>query len=113
MEHVAYKGGGPAMTDALGGQIHGVLVNIAGPLQYRSTEVAARHRSHRRGTRKAAARRRHRARAGREHGLAQLVRRRCAGEDSARRRRSLASGSAEAAQSADLKERLDTLAVEP
>lgn len=34
MEHVAYKGGGPAMTDALGGQIHGVLVDIAGPLPY-------------------------------------------------------------------------------
>lgn len=34
MEHVAYKGGGPAMTDALGGQIHGVLVDIAGPLPH-------------------------------------------------------------------------------
>jgi tripartite-type tricarboxylate transporter receptor subunit TctC len=34
MEHVAYKGGGPAMTDALGGQIHGVLVDIAGPLPF-------------------------------------------------------------------------------
>jgi len=34
IEHIAYKGGGPAMTDALGGQIHGVLVDIAAPLPY-------------------------------------------------------------------------------
>lgn len=34
MEHIAYKGGGPALTDALGGQIHGVLVDIAAPYPY-------------------------------------------------------------------------------
>jgi len=34
MEHVAYKGGGPALTDALGGQIHGVLVDIAAPYPF-------------------------------------------------------------------------------
>jgi tripartite-type tricarboxylate transporter receptor subunit TctC len=31
MQHVAYKGGGPALTDALGGQTHGVIVDIAAP----------------------------------------------------------------------------------
>lgn len=34
MEHVAYKGGGPALIDALGGQIHGVIVDIAAPYPY-------------------------------------------------------------------------------
>jgi len=34
IEHIAYKGGGPALTDALGGQIHGVLVDIAAPYPY-------------------------------------------------------------------------------
>jgi len=34
IEHIAYKGGGPALIDALGGQIHGVLVDIAAPYPY-------------------------------------------------------------------------------
>jgi tripartite-type tricarboxylate transporter receptor subunit TctC len=34
IEHVAYKGGGPALTDALGGHIHGVLVDIAAPFPH-------------------------------------------------------------------------------
>ena len=34
IEHIAYKGGGPALMDALGGQIHGVLVDIAAPYPY-------------------------------------------------------------------------------
>jgi tripartite-type tricarboxylate transporter receptor subunit TctC len=34
MEHVAYKGGGPALIDALGGQIHGVIVDIAAPYPF-------------------------------------------------------------------------------
>ncbi len=34
IEHIAYKGGGPALIDAVGGQIHGVLVDIAAPYPY-------------------------------------------------------------------------------
>jgi len=34
IEHIAYKGGGPALMDAVGGQIHGVLVDIAAPYPY-------------------------------------------------------------------------------
>ena len=34
IEHIAYKGGGPALMDAVGGQINGVLVDIAAPYPY-------------------------------------------------------------------------------
>ena len=34
IEHIAYKGGGPALMDTVGGQIHGVLVDIAAPYPY-------------------------------------------------------------------------------
>lgn len=113
MEHVAYKGGGPAMTDALGGQIHGVLVDIAGPLQYikqnrlRAIAVTGEERAKQLpdvGT-------------VREQGVnmvslnwfAVVAPARVPASVTDRLHRALL----QAAQSPDLKERLDTLAVEP